>query len=68
MRIPDDLLQTRVANHFAVAARAVHGVPPLHGWMQLAKLHPTIQEASSADKDTQIKVVCKVCIWRAESR
>ena len=41
LRIPDDLSQTRVANHFAVAP-SVRGVPLMHGWMELIKPHPTM--------------------------
>ena len=41
LRIPDDLSQIRVANHFAVVP-SVRGVPLMHGWMELIKPHPTM--------------------------
>ena len=58
--------QTRIANHFAVAP-SVHGMPHLHGWMELIKPHPTIYEAPSADHDTRKYRYHKVRIWRADA-
>ena len=48
----DVLSQTRTAVPIDVAP-SVHGVPLMHGWIELDELNPTSYWASSADNDTR---------------